>query len=377
MAPGRRLAWAGAGDRGRCRRGGIRLHRRAASTASSASSSRRTWPRGGSWSAWVSPTGSPTIGQRGEEIVVTELSAHAGRRARIVGDIEQQTAVEPAGDGRFTAMVHDDWEIWGPCGGYVAALALRAAGAESPLARPASFFCHYLSVASFAPVDLEVTPLRSGRTVLAQRVAMTQEGRPVLDAMVWSVGEVEGLEHEDVDPPDVPDPDELPTWADLRPDEDRPAMRLLGQLRPAPDRMVAAVASARPLPPTWRAWVRASRRPRSRIPGWMRRARSLCSTWGAGPPARGPHVSRPAVHCAEPGPLRLVPVSRALVGLAAARRAFSGGPRWAVVVDRQGVVTGAPADRQRRWTGGLPAHLGAPGVFSRPSSRPSGPECAA
>ena len=72
-------------------------------------------------------------------------------------------------------------------------------------ARPASSVTTS-SVASFAPVELEVTPLRSGRTVLAQRVAMSQEGRPVLDAMVWSVGEVEGLEHEDVDPPDVPDP---------------------------------------------------------------------------------------------------------------------------------------------------------------------------
>ena len=95
-----------------------------------------------------------------------------------MGDIEVQTAVEPVGDGRFTAMVHADWEIWGPCGGYVAALALRAAGAESPFARPASFFCHYLSVAAFAPVDLVVTPLRAGRTVLAQRVTMTQEDRP-------------------------------------------------------------------------------------------------------------------------------------------------------------------------------------------------------
>ena len=101
-------------------------------------------------------------------------------------------AIAPRCDG--------DWEIWGPCGGYVAAIALRAAGAESPFARPASFFCHYLSVAAFAPVDLVVTPLRAGRTVLAQRVEMSQEGRPVLQAMVWSVGDVEGLEHDDVDP---------------------------------------------------------------------------------------------------------------------------------------------------------------------------------
>src|SRR5271154_2874728 len=98
-----------------------------------------------------------------------------------MGDIARQTAVEPIGDGRYTAMVHGDWEIWGPCGGYVAALALRAAGAESSLVRPASFFCHYLSVAAFAPVYLTVTPLRAGRTVLAQRVAMSQDDWPVLE----------------------------------------------------------------------------------------------------------------------------------------------------------------------------------------------------
>jgi hypothetical protein len=85
-----------------------------------------------------------------------------------VGDLAQQTAVTPMGDPDdsgprpVSAMVHDDWEIWGPQGGYVAAIALRAAGAASPFARPASFFCHYLSVAQFAPVDLIAPCSRSG-----------------------------------------------------------------------------------------------------------------------------------------------------------------------------------------------------------------------
>ena len=57
-----------------------------------------------------------------------------------MGDVALQTAAEPSATTRrrrcYTAMVHGDWEIWGPCGGYVAAIALRAAGAESPLVRP-------------------------------------------------------------------------------------------------------------------------------------------------------------------------------------------------------------------------------------------------
>jgi acyl-CoA thioesterase II len=176
-----------------------------------------------------------------------------------VGDVARQTAVTREDDGRYSAMVHRDWEIWGPCGGYVAAIALRAAGAESPFARPASFFCHYLSVAAFAPVDLVVTPLRTGRTVLAQRVEMTQEGRPVLDAMVWSVGEVDGLEHTDVAPPEVADPEDLPPPPPEPPPEEgeeRPYYAFWENFDQRPTNWVAPWPPAEPLPPVWRTWVR-------------------------------------------------------------------------------------------------------------------------
>jgi len=219
-----------------------------------------------------------------------------------VGDVALETATESLGDGRHTAMVHDDWEIWGPCGGYVAAIALRAAGADSPLVRPASFFCHYLSVAAFAPVDLVVTPLRAGRTVLAQRVEMTQEGRPVLDAMVWSVGDVAGLEHEDVSPPDVPGPDELPTREELwvardgaagtdsagtdgGEDDDNVPYAFWGNFDQRMVEWSSTWPPTEPLPPTWRTWVRC--RPTATFDDpWIDAARSLIvldvGSWPAG-----------------------------------------------------------------------------------------------
>jgi acyl-CoA thioesterase len=212
-----------------------------------------------------------------------------------MGDIGAQTAVEPTGEGRYRATVHQDWEIWGPCGGYVAAIALRAAGAESGLARPASFFCHYLSVAAFAPVDMVVTPLRAGRTVTAQRVEMRQDGRPILDAMVWSVGEVEGLEHEDVDPPDVPGPGELPERLLQSPDEDRPTYAFWDNFD---QRLVDAVETwppPGPLPPIWRTWVRYKAAPMLEDP-WVDAARLVVvldvGSWPAG--------CRPHVHADPP-----------------------------------------------------------------------------
>lgn len=180
-----------------------------------------------------------------------------------MGDIAAQTAVtaldEPGPDGvqHFSAELSQDWEIWGPEGGYVAAVALRAAGAASPFARPASFFCHYLSVAAFEPVELTVTPRRAGRTVLAQRVEMTQHGRPVLDAMVWSVGEVAGLVHEDLTPPDVADPEDLKGWADLLEDRDSgPPFEFWNNFEQKPIDYVLDWPPPAPLPPTWRSWLR-------------------------------------------------------------------------------------------------------------------------
>jgi acyl-CoA thioesterase-2 len=138
-----------------------------------------------------------------------------------VGDLAKDTAVTRIDDGRYTATLSSEWEIWGPMGGYIASVALRAAGAESPFARPASFFCQYLGVAAFGEVDVTVTTLRSARTALAQRVEVTQGDKRMLEATVWSVGDVEGLEHDLAEAPDVAAPGDLPSILDLLTDEER------------------------------------------------------------------------------------------------------------------------------------------------------------
>src|SRR5205823_4892878 len=113
----------------------------------------------------------PVVVPRGVRPVVGDLAGQqflvAPTHARILavsdtaamGNLAADTAVSGA-DGRYQATLSPDWEIWGPNGGYVASIALRAAGAHSAFDRPATFSCHYLAVARFDAVDLDVRTLR-------------------------------------------------------------------------------------------------------------------------------------------------------------------------------------------------------------------------
>src|SRR5262245_10989254 len=103
-----------------------------------------------------------------------ELSGHAhasSRRVDAVGDLALDTAVTGS-DGHYRARLSEDWAIWGPNGGYVASVALRAAGAHTALARPASIVGHYLGVASFDDVDIEVVTLRAAKRAESMRVSI-------------------------------------------------------------------------------------------------------------------------------------------------------------------------------------------------------------
>ena len=107
-----------------------------------------------------------------------------------MGDFEIDTRLHPVdgAEGRFRAELSEDWRIWGPNGGYVAAIALRAAGRVARISRPASFSGHFLGVAEFAPVDVEVSLLRGGRRAESLRVSIRQGERHVFEALVRKGG---------------------------------------------------------------------------------------------------------------------------------------------------------------------------------------------
>lgn len=180
-----------------------------------------------------------------------------GGHAGGVGDLAIDTAVQPCGEGRYQAVLSADWEIWGPMGGYVAAVALRAAGAASDHARPAAFSCHYLGVARFEAVDVRVETRKRGRRASSHRVEISQGGRPILDAMVWSVADgVEGLEHDETVAPDVPGPHRLPSIGELLPADAVSPFPFWNNLEAKPIDFEADWPPAGPRPARWQEWLR-------------------------------------------------------------------------------------------------------------------------
>ena len=173
-----------------------------------------------------------------------------------MGNLAADTAVTEVGEGRYTARLSPDWEIWGPMGGYVAATALRAAGAASPFDRPASFSCHYLGVAAFDEVQLTVEPVRVGRGAASHRVRMAQGDRAVLEALVWSIPETEGLDHEAPTAPDVPGPEGLPSPADLVGEDAPPPFPFWLNFDSRPLSWIADWPPTGPIDPIWQGWMR-------------------------------------------------------------------------------------------------------------------------
>jgi len=170
-----------------------------------------------------------------------------------MGDFELDTRVE-GGGGRYRAHISRDWEIWGPNGGYVAAIALRAAGREASIPRPVSFAGHFLASARFEPVDLEVSVLHRGRRSESLQVAMRQDGRLILQGIVRTAAEGPGLEHDVAVMPDVPAPESLKSWEELRPDspESYPFWRNLEGKISHPER----IDTPGPYEPVFREWFR-------------------------------------------------------------------------------------------------------------------------
>lgn len=169
-------------------------------------------------------------------------------------DLEHATRVDVEGDDdRYVAHLSDDWEIWGPNGGYLAAIVLRATSIVAQIQKPRSFYCHFLSSPTFDAVQLDVKVLKQGRRAESFAVEMTQDGKPILQALVKTAADGPGYSHQHPQAPDVPSPAALKTYQQLRSTAQHPTFSFWNNVERRP---VDQNATEEPSAPVLREWAR-------------------------------------------------------------------------------------------------------------------------
>jgi acyl-CoA thioesterase len=130
-------------------------------------------------------------------------------------DLETATALTGV-DGQYRTTLTDDWLLWGPGGGYTSAIALRAAGELSELARPTSYFCHFVRPLAVGEVEIEAKFIQRGKRGESISVDIRQNGKVALTALVRTATETAGYTHQFADTPAAPDPEDVAEyrWSD-------------------------------------------------------------------------------------------------------------------------------------------------------------------
>jgi acyl-CoA thioesterase len=118
---------------------------------------------------------------------------------------EATRMVEIAGGWR--AYLHEEWAIWGPNGGFMAALALRAAGKKVPTEfAPVTLSCQFLGGALVGDAEIRVDLVKQGRRAICANITLAQNSGIVAQAQVWSAPRSEGADRMDRRPPSVARP---------------------------------------------------------------------------------------------------------------------------------------------------------------------------
>jgi acyl-CoA thioesterase len=148
----------------------------------------------------------------------------------LTGEIDfaaQMAALEPAGPGRYTVDVSPAWNCpVVPQGGVMSAVAVNAmsrelaAGNGSEAPRLRSLTTVFSAPVPAGPVTVGVTVLRRGRSMAQVMADVRAPGADAGHTTVAVFGATRpGFEFTDLVMPDVPPPDECPSFRDEAPDE--------------------------------------------------------------------------------------------------------------------------------------------------------------
>jgi acyl-coenzyme A thioesterase PaaI-like protein len=171
------------------------------------------------------------------------------------------TAVRRADDGGLVTELDPGWDVGGGIlnGGYLLAVAGRAAVLESPHPHPVALSAAYLRAPGAGPATLTVAPARAGRTLAHSLVTLADAGGPalVVQATTATLGDDEAVWSEPM--PDAPSADDCASVAEHRhvaqPAQPLPglAQRLHTRLDPATAGWAVGQPSGEPV---IRGWMR-------------------------------------------------------------------------------------------------------------------------
>src|SRR4051812_21919585 len=147
---------------------------------------------------------------------------------------ERDTSVSEVEAGVFEGHVNRDWWIvFGPNGGFLAAMLVKAMGAAvDDHARTArSLTIHYTAAPAEGAVRIHTTIERAGRSLTTVSARMEQDERLIALAIgAFSSARTPAIEFSDAPPPSVPQPEELDQYEGQR---DLPPFTRQWEIRPA------------------------------------------------------------------------------------------------------------------------------------------------
>jgi acyl-CoA thioesterase len=147
---------------------------------------------------------------------------------------ERDTDVKEVDAGVFEGHVNRDWWIvFGPNGGFIAAMLTKAMAAAVDDHRrvPRSLTIHYTAAPTEGAVRISTQVERAGRSLTTISGRMEQDGRLIALAIAaFSAGRVAAIEFSEAPPPDVPAPEDVPRF---EPRPDMPPFSRQWDTRPA------------------------------------------------------------------------------------------------------------------------------------------------
>lgn len=128
-----------------------------------------------------------------------------------VSEFDRETALEAAGDQRYTGTVTDRWGVLSgvPNGGYMMCFALRALGASVDKPQPLTMTAHFLRPGKVGTVDVHTEVVKSGKRNATASARVVQHDKEVLRAVAtFGSWDDEATKIIAKSPPQLPPPDE-------------------------------------------------------------------------------------------------------------------------------------------------------------------------